>query len=619
MKVVSAGDADLFIGVSFNSYLLTKYQLFDVVVKYTFLDFPDKFGMAIRPDWPELVSILNKGISSFSQIEIDTIVAKWFFLPQQKKAIELTPEERAWLEQKHTVRVRVINFPPYIFLGKDQITGIAIDYLNLVAQRAGVTFEFIPETRPWQKALESLMKSQGPDLITSISPIAERKPHMNFSAPYIVSPRVIFTRTDTEFISSIDELRGRTLAVPRGTLVHKRIEVEYPDIVLMLYDTDLESIEAVSSGKADAYIGNLINASYEIIHRGLTNLKVAAPSPFGDDVYTFGLRKDWPELSSIINKVLDTIPVNEKAAIRSKYFKLKYEYGIKPADVLKWVLVIAGAASGIVLLFLLWNRSLAKQVQERTSELETTNISLETEIDERKKAKKKILEYQQRLKALASQLTVTEETERRRIAADLHDHVGQSLALVRMQIAMASKSVSDDGLTAELDDVSKTLLRTVQDVRHLMFDLSSPTMHELGLRAAISEWLEEQIEKRHGIKTKFFDIIGDRHKIALDENVRAILFRNVRELLTNVVKHAQANQVTVSMEHADDFLRIVVRDDGVGFDDSSGSQTVKPEGGFGLFSTKERMADLGGALEIESQPGKGCTAILSMPLDSGLE
>ncbi|NQT68042.1 MAG: transporter substrate-binding domain-containing protein [Desulfobacteraceae bacterium] len=626
LRLVASGEADAAVQELHSGEFILRDSFINGVNRKGSFDppgLPKTTGseFAVSRKFPLLNSILNKSYNALPESEKNRVWRKWFASDAEraiKKQITLTPEEKAWLEQKHTVRVRVGNFPPYIFLGKDEITGIAIDYLNLVAQRAGVTFEFIPGTRPWQKALESLMNSQGPDLMTSLSPIAERKPYMNFSAPYIVSPRVIFTRTDAEFVSGIDDLKGRTLAVLHGTLVHKRIEVEYPDIGLLLYDTDLKSIEAVSTGKADAYIGNLINASYEIMHRGLANLKVAAPSPLGDDVYTFGIRKDWPELNSIINKVLDTMPVSEEAAIRSKYFNLKYEYGIKPADILKWILVVAGAASGIVFLFVFWNRSLAKQVQERTSELETTNISLETEIDERKQAEKKILEYQQRLKALASQLTVTEETERHRIAADLHDHVGQSLALARMQIAAASKSVSDDGLAAKLDDVSETLLRTVQDVRHLMFDLSSPTMHELGLRPAISEWLEEQIEKRCGIKTKFFDDIGDRHKIALDENVRAILFRNVRELLTNVVKHAQANQVSVSMEHVDDVLRIIVQDDGVGFDDSSEPQTVKPEGGFGLFSIKERMADMGGTLEIEFQPGKGCTAVLSVPLDSGL-
>jgi len=370
-------------------------------------EYPIEMVTYIRNEWPELIPILNKTIASLQEDELPRIINKWFGQwPRLSTAtrVPLTLEERAWLSQKHTVRVRVTNFPPYMFFEKDEITGIVIDYLNLIAQRTGLTFEYSPETRPWQEALKSLMNLQGPDLMTSLSPIAEREPYMDFSEPYILSARVIFTRTDGEFISSIDDLKGKTLAVPHGTVVHKRIEVGYPDIGVLLYDTDLESIEAVSMGKADAYIGNLINASYEILHRGFTNLKVAAPSPLGNDVYTFGIRRDWPDLSSIINKGLGSITPEEKNAIHSKYFKLKYEYGIKPGDILKWVLTVVGSAFLILLLFLLWNRSLAKQVQGRTSELTSSHKLLEAEIAERKQAEKTIQESRDFLKRLTDSM-----------------------------------------------------------------------------------------------------------------------------------------------------------------------------------------------------------------------
>jgi PAS domain S-box-containing protein len=241
-------------------------------------------------------------------------------------------------------------------------------------------------------------------------------------------------------------------------------------------------------------------------------------------------------------------------------------------------------------------------------------VFIEEDITDRKQAEREILRYHERLKALASQLTVTEEKERRRIAADLHDHVGQSLALARMQIDSAKKSAADDRLAARLDEISENLRKAIHDTRHLIFDLSPPAMHQIGLGAAVSEWLEEQIEKRYGIKTEFFDNIEQRYRKTLDDNVRAILFRNVRELLINVVKHAQANQVSVSMEITDGALKTVIQDNGIGFDQSSEIQNVKSEEGFGLFSIKERMADLGGALKIESQPGKGCKAVLTVPL-----
>jgi len=211
-------------------------------------------------------------------------------------------------------------------------------------------------------------------------------------------------------------------------------------------------------------------------------------------------------------------------------------------------------------------------------------------------------------------LTVAEERERRSIAADLHDQIGQTLALARIQLAAVRKSVADDGLIGQIDELSESMRQAAQDTQNLVFDLSSPLMNELGLAAAISEWLEEKIGKRYGLKTEFVD---DGHGKPINDDQRAILFRNVRELLTNVVKHARANQVSVSIESTDAALKIAVRDDGIGFDYRSLPQTGGSESGFGLFSVQERMTDLGGALEIESEPGKGTEAILSVPLEKG--
>jgi len=235
------------------------------------------------------------------------------------------------------------------------------------------------------------------------------------------------------------------------------------------------------------------------------------------------------------------------------------------------------------------------------------------DITERKKAEQKIIDYQQRLKALTSQLTIAEEKERRAIAADLHDHVGQSLALALIQLASARKFASESKLAEMLDDISDTLLKTLEDTQLLMLELSSPAMHEIGLSSAISEWLESQIGNRHSLKTEVIDNIPDNRRKTLDPNVRTMLFRNVRELLINVVKHARANKVSVRLEDRSPNIRIIIEDDGIGFDPRAMIQAGSKFGGFGLFSIEEFMADLGGSLRIVSEPGKGCTAILSVP------
>ena len=235
----------------------------------------------------------------------------------------------------------------------------------------------------------------------------------------------------------------------------------------------------------------------------------------------------------------------------------------------------------------------------------------QSNISARKRQEQRLQEYQQRLKSLAGQLTLAEERERRRIATDLHDHIGQSLALCRLQLAAARKGLPAEGpLAAQLKDISQSMLRAIQDTRHLIFELSSPALNELGLGAAVTDWSEEQAGSRHGLRVQVFD---HTKQLDLNADLRAILFRNIRELVTNVIKHAQASSLSIWLEHTDDELTVSVQDDGVGFDPPRALQGVNTKEGFGLFSIQERMTDLGGKLELISQPGAGCRAILSLP------
>jgi PAS domain S-box-containing protein len=233
-----------------------------------------------------------------------------------------------------------------------------------------------------------------------------------------------------------------------------------------------------------------------------------------------------------------------------------------------------------------------------------------SDITEQKQAERDLHAYQERLRALASELTVTEERERRRIATELHDGAAQSLAFARIQLASARKAIAEAETAKKLDDVSQILRETLGQIREVLLDLSSPSMNEIGLGVAISEWLEQQIGRRHGLKTSFTDQCGE---VPLDNDVRAMLFRNTRELLTNVVKHARAKTVSVCMESTGVALRITIEDDGVGLDPDNAAE--KMDGGFGIFSIRERMLDLGGSLEIVSARGKGCEATLVMPLE----
>ena len=242
----------------------------------------------------------------------------------------------------------------------------------------------------------------------------------------------------------------------------------------------------------------------------------------------------------------------------------------------------------------------------------TSVVFMSEDITEQKQAEQAVAAYQQRLQALAAELTLAEERERRRIAADLHDHVSQSLALARIQLGTARKLESETRRDNILDGVSQTLLEAIQDTRTLIFDLSSPVLNELGLETAVSAWLRDQIDNTSNLETSFHD---DGQEKPLAEDVRAILFRNVRELLANVVRHAHATKIEVSLARLGANIQIIIQDNGIGFAPETTTQQVLPQGGFGLFSIQERMTDLGGSLQIESTPNQGATVILTAPLD----
>ena len=239
-------------------------------------------------------------------------------------------------------------------------------------------------------------------------------------------------------------------------------------------------------------------------------------------------------------------------------------------------------------------------------------VGIDSDITQQKEAEERLRAYQERLRALAGELTATEERERRRIATVLHDGAAQSLAFARMQLAAVSKVLTDPAAAAQLDELSTLLQQSLQQVREILLDLSSPALNELGLAAALSEWLGQQVGERHGLQTAFADASGD---LPLTEDARSLLFRNARELMANAVKHAQARKVTLSMDRRADALRIRVQDDGSGFDPREPANRPDGHGAFGLFSIRERMADLGGSLEIVSRPGAGTEAILIAPLD----
>ena len=237
-------------------------------------------------------------------------------------------------------------------------------------------------------------------------------------------------------------------------------------------------------------------------------------------------------------------------------------------------------------------------------------ISHVKDITELKKAEEERLTYQLQLQSLASELVLTEQRERRRLATDLHDSIGQLLAISKIKLSALGNIASADDIAGDLKEIRDLIAQVIEQTRSLVFELSPPVLYEFGIEAAL-EYLVERMQKLHDIR---FEFVDDRQPKPLSEDLAVLLFRAVQELLLNVVKHARARNARTFIETKDEKIRITVEDDGVGFDISEIDSHIGRAGKFGLFSIRERLNHLGGHFDIASKPGHGTQVSLAAPL-----
>lgn len=255
----------------------------------------------------------------------------------------------------------------------------------------------------------------------------------------------------------------------------------------------------------------------------------------------------------------------------------------------------------------LWVQETARAV---SSAGEITVMVVCEDISARKEAEQRLERYRDQLRSLTFELALAEEAERRRIATGLHDEVGQKLALAKLHLSEIDPE-DCEASQDRLDRVRDFLDEAIGETRSLTFELASPVLYELGIQAALQD-LGERLAKMYGFRFSFHAAGRARQ---LYERTQVVLYRMVRELLFNTVKHAQADQADMSVKWEKNEIVITVSDDGVGFDLARLDQDPRRDHSFGLFKTRERLELLGGSLDIESAPDEGTRITLHAPFN----
>jgi|GEM_PF-5113600 len=232
------------------------------------------------------------------------------------------------------------------------------------------------------------------------------------------------------------------------------------------------------------------------------------------------------------------------------------------------------------------------------------------DVTDQVEAEKRLTVYHDQLRALAMEITMIEENERRKLATMMHDGICQELALANIQLKMLSQDIADSDKVKQLSNTISLIDKNIKNARSLTIDLYPPALYELNFIDAM-RWLHNKCLKDTGIEGRFDTSI---ETLAPDEEVKIFLFHVIRELFVNTSKHAHASRIDISINCDEELIYINVVDDGIGFSPDLINRNPSREGGFGLFSLRERMKYLGGEIIINSVTGEGTTASINTPI-----
>ncbi|HEX2911890.1 MAG TPA: PAS domain-containing sensor histidine kinase [Chloroflexia bacterium] len=239
-------------------------------------------------------------------------------------------------------------------------------------------------------------------------------------------------------------------------------------------------------------------------------------------------------------------------------------------------------------------------------------ISVFSDLTQHKKAQDELRQGQKRLQALSEALVKAQENERRKIARELHDEIGQAITAIKINLKNLQRITEPDQLGPSLEESINIVNYTLQQVRSLSLDLRPPMLDELGLVAAL-QWYLDGISRRANLLPHLE--IDSSLNLRLPSEIETVCFRVTQEALTNIVRHAQAKEVWIELKIIDSNLDLTIQDDGIGFDVKKALERAVNGSSMGLLGMQERVSLLKGELEFSSSPDFGSCIHVSFPLD----
>lgn len=612
LDAVARGEADAYAGNrAVATYLMEKEVMVNLMVHGRMEKPGSILAIGTRKDWPILRDILQKAMDNISHSEKQSILRKWVEVEEKKvtKELLLSVEEKAWLDGYKKIRIGVdAAWPPVEWIDEEgKHHGMTSEYFALISDMLAI--ESAPvQGLSWIEIMKGAEQGEV-DVISALVPSEERRKYLNFTSSYLSFPLVIFTRDRAPLVTKLRDLYGKRVAVEEGYVSYEYLQRDYPRINLTTYETTEEILRALSLGQVDAYIGNLTVAAHLIQKSGLTNIKVAAPTPYTFDL-SIGVRKDWPELVPLLERALAMIDEEQRNTIRQHWLSLHYEKGVD-YTLIKQVIA---AAVVLILAIVFWMGFIQRQKRVlAVANAETDSLNQE------------LMEANDKLKEMDKMKSMFIASISHELRTPLNSIIGFSSMMV-------------DGSFGELNDkyqdYSTRINHSGQHLLALITDIIDISKIEAGrvdivlgdfeLADIVSDAVEELGQQ---IKRKSLSLeVNVPQNVAMHTDKRR-LFQCLLNMLSNAMKYTEQGGIILTAEEQKDEVLLTIRDSGIGISDADlprlfeafermkSHLQVKAGGtGLGLYLTKKIVTELlQGEVGVESKLGEGSTFWIRVP------
>lgn len=619
LLALSSSTIDIFVGsIAVMNYAMSNSLIsgFEVI---GFVDSSSKAAgneihLAGRNDWPELTTILQKGMEQITEEEFTALTSKWQTAVLSNKNVDFTDEELSWLEDNKVIHTAVdpTAYPWDAIDQNGEVDGIAGDYLKLFEDMLDVKFEWVGNNN-FQEGLDAVVKGDAM-MLSSIIQTPERMEDYLFSPTYLTISNVIFTRTGEEIRGTLETLSGRTVALPRDFAIVEFVRRDFPEINIIYANSSAEALVMVSDGKADAFIGSISSGSRVMAEYRLENIVIT-----GDTPYKFGIamavNQDLSILQSILRKALASIDEDDRELITQKWLSLP-TYSEPDYAVISRII---GAAIFVLSVVLIWALSLRREIRRR----KIVELNL---VKMQKNAEFARFEAEQANNAKSNFLANMSHE----IRTPLNAIIGFS-EIISSEIFGAIKNEKYRQYIEDIRNSGEHLADVINDILDLSkiesgkWDLDE---RESIFSSILSEALKmvENAAQEKSIRLEMdvpenFETL----KVRGDKNC---LTRILLNLLINAVKFTPKNGIIKCqiIQTDDGGLMVSIKDNGIGiardrlehvlnpFEQASADTHVNEMGtGLGLSIVKELVDLHGGTFNLESKLDVGTNATFTIP------